>query len=133
MFLWYQIVPSLNLIFLPLFFTILILQASGLALIFASLSVKYRDFRIVVPYVLQVGLYVSPVAYISATIPEKYQFLYFLNPMASVIEGFRWCFFGNAFAPNWGNIAYSTLFSLTILFIGIRIFRAAESKFADVI
>ena len=133
MFIWYQIVPSWNLIFLPFFFLILILQASGLALFFASLNVKYRDFRIVLPFLLQVGLYASPVAYISATIPEKYQFLYFLNPMASVIEGFRWCFLGDSFNPQWGRVLYSLSISIVLFIMGIQFYRAAESKFADVI
>lgn len=131
MFVWYGVGISWNIIFLPIFLAIVILQGSGLALIFANMNVKYRDFRFVVPFLLQVGLYVSPVAYISATIPEKYQFIYFLNPIASVIEGFRWCFLGNDFYPQWYWVIYAFVLSLGLFSLGIQFFRAAESKFAD--
>jgi len=131
MFIWYGIPISWNVVFLPIFLVILILQAAGLALIFANLNVKYRDFRFVVPFLLQVGLYVSPVAYISATIPERYQFLYFLNPIASTIEGFRWCFLGSDFTPQWGWVLYAFALAAGVFTLGVHFFRAAESKFAD--
>lgn len=136
--LWYGIVPSWRLLFLPAFTMVAFLSALGAGLAFAALNVKYRDFRYVLPFVVQVGLYVSPVGYSSTLVPESYRWLYSLNPMVGVIEGFRWAVGGAGSADDipglyWPSILACVLVSLVLVFVGVRIFRRMEKQFADVI
>jgi lipopolysaccharide transport system permease protein len=134
---WYGVVPSANLVFLPLFILMAFIASFGVGLWLTSLNVKYRDFKHVVPFLVQIGLYLSPVGFTSAKaaeiIPEKFRILYYLNPMAGVIDGFRWCFFGDKMPLNWNGMFLSMGVVLFFLFIGIRTFRKMEKSFADLI
>ena len=134
---WYDVIPSANMVFLPLFIIMAFFTSFGIGLWLTSLNVKYRDFKHVVPFIVQIGLYISPVGFTSSTastiIPEKYRLLYYINPMAGVIDGFRWCFFGNRTPLNWNGILLSLVVTLFFLFIGIRTFRKMEKFFADLI
>lgn len=133
----YKIVPSFNLIFLPLFILMAFFASFGVGLWLTSLNVKYRDFKHVVPFLVQLGMYISPVGFTSEKaseiIPEKFRLLYYLNPMAGVVDGFRWCFFGEKASLNIYGIILSLVVTLFFLFIGIRTFRKMEKSFADLI
>lgn len=135
--LWYKVVPSVHLVFLPLFIIMAFFASFGVGLWLTSLNVKYRDFKHVVPFIVQLGLYISPVGFTSELaskiIPEKFRLLYYLNPMAGVIDGFRWCFFGEKLPLNWNGMFLSLAVTLFFLFIGIRTFRKMEKSFADLI
>ena len=130
---YYSIWPGLYLFALPVF-TLLALGASmGAGLWLAALNVEYRDFRHVVPFLVQFGLYVSPVGFTSAVVPEKWRLLYSLNPMVGVIDGFRWSISGGRaaiFIP--GLLVGSVVMSL-LLISGIWYFRRVERSFADII
>ena len=134
---WYKTVPSVNLIFLPLFILMAFLASFGVGLWLTSLNVKFRDFKHVVPFLVQIGLYISPVAFTSVKaatiIPEKFRLLYYLNPMAGVIDGFRWCFFGDKTPIYWNGMFVSLAVVIIFLLIGIRTFRKMEKSFADLI
>jgi len=134
---WYQTVPSINLVFLPLFIIMAFIASFGVGLWLTSLNVKFRDFKHVVPFLVQIGLYISPVAFASdkaaSIIPEKFRLLYYLNPMAGVIDGFRWCFFGDKMPIYWNGMFLSLVVIIIFLFIGIRTFRKMEKSFADLI
>lgn len=115
----------------PLFLLLVLMLCVGVGLWLSALTVKYRDFRIVVPFIVQFGMFISPVGYGSFIIPEKWQWLYFLNPMAGIIDGFRWAFFGETY-PNMGlSIAISIVLNLLILISGFLYFRKTERTFAD--
>ncbi|MCS5704685.1 ABC transporter permease [Synechococcus sp. FGCU-3] len=130
---WFQWWPTWRLLTLPLWVAIAFAASMGAGLWLASLNVQYRDFRYVVPFLVQFGLYVSPVGFSSAIVPEKWQLLYALNPMVGVIEGFRWAIIGKASAINpagfWLSMAIVALLAIT----GVRQFRRMEKRFADVI
>jgi lipopolysaccharide transport system permease protein len=130
---WYNFVPSWRIVTLPLFIGIAFAASMGSGLWLASLNVKYRDFRYIVPFIVQFGLYVSPVGFSSNIVPEKWRLLYSLNPMVGVIDGFRWAILGgdyNIYLPGF-------LLSLTLVMVsllsGIWYFRRMERTFADVI
>jgi lipopolysaccharide transport system permease protein len=130
---WYQWWPTWRLVTLPLWVAISFAASMGAGLWLASLNVQYRDFRYVVPFLVQFGLYVSPVGFSSAIVPEQWQLLYSLNPMVGVIEGFRWAIIGKASAINpagfWLSMGIVALLAIT----GVRQFRRMEKRFADVI
>ena len=134
---WYGIVPSINIFFLPLFIIMAFFASFGVGLWLTALNVKYRDFKHVVPFLVQLGLYVSPVGFLSEVaskiIPEKFRLLYYLNPMAGVIDGFRWCFFGDKTPIYWNGMFVSLAVIIIFLLIGIRTFRKMEKSFADLI
>ena len=134
---WYSVTPSANLVFLPLFIIMAFFASFGVGLWLTSLNVKYRDFKHVVPFMVQLGLYISPVGFTSEVaaqiIPEKFRMLYYINPMAGVIDGFRWCFFGNKVSVNVEGILLSLAVTLFFMYIGIRTFRRMEKSFADLI
>jgi lipopolysaccharide transport system permease protein len=130
---YYAYVPSWRILMLPVFIAIAFAASIGAGLFFASLNVKYRDFRFIVPFVVQVGFYISPVGYSSSLVPEKYRFLYSLNPMVGVIDGFRWSILGGASKLYLPGFALSLGLVLLMLVIGIVYFRKMERTFADVI
>jgi len=133
----YRTVPSINLFFLPLFIIMAFFASFGVGLWLTALNVKFRDFKHVVPFLIQIGLYLSPVGFTSdkasALIPEKFRMLYYLNPMAGVIDGFRWCFFGDKTPIYWSGMFISLAVIIIFLLIGIRTFRKMEKSFADLI
>ena len=132
MMVWYQYVPPLQIIaIIPL--TLLAgLVALGPGLILCSLNVTYRDFRIIVPFITQFGLYVSPVGFSSAIVPEKWRFLYECNPMVGVIDGFRWAVLNSIAFPS-RALCISLACALFFMLFGVKTFRYTERTFADVI
>jgi len=130
---WFQWWPTWRLLTLPLWVAIAFAASMGAGLWLASLNVQYRDFRYVVPFLVQFGLYVSPVGFSSAIVPAKWQLLYALNPMVGVIEGFRWAIIGKASAINPAGFWLSMTIVALLAIMGVRQFRRMEKRFADVI
>jgi lipopolysaccharide transport system permease protein len=131
--LWYQFLPSWRIILLPAFTLIAILAAVGPGLWITALNVKYRDFRYVIPFVVQLGFYVSPVGFSSSIVPEQWRLLYSFNPMVGVIDGFRWCLLGGQSAVDLPGLALSMLVGASFLLLGIRQFRTTEKTIADLV
>lgn len=130
---WYQWWPTWRLLTLPLWIAIAFAASMGAGLWLASLNVKYRDFRYIVPFIVQFGLYISPVGFSSAIVPAKWQLLYSLNPMVGVIEGFRWAILGRGAAVNLLGFGLSMAIVALLALSGVRQFRRMEKQFADVI
>ena len=131
--LWYGFAPDWRIIILPLFTVIAFAAAMGAGLWIAALNVKYRDFRYIIPFVVQIGLYVSPVGFSSSIVPENWRLLYSLNPMVAVIDGFRWAILSGNIQLYWPGFLVSLTLVLVILVTGIMYFRKMEKTFADVI
>ena len=129
---WYAWVPSWQILLLPIFVLFAVLASLGPSLWITALNVKYRDFRYIIPFIVQFGLYVSPVGFSSQVIPERWRLLYSLNPIVGVIDGFRWCILGEStlYLPGLATSA-----TVTVLFVwfGVRQFRRMEKNFADLI
>lgn len=132
MMLWYQFVPGVQFVLLPLFVVLAFLASLGPSLWMTSLNVKYRDFRYIVPFIVQFGLYISPVGFSSEVIPERWRLLYSLNPVVGVIDGFRWCILGEV-NFYWPGFAASLAVTSLFLWFGIRQFRKMERQFADIV
>jgi len=130
---WYNFIPSWRIITLPLFILIAFAASMGAGLWLASLNVQYRDFRYIVPFIVQFGLYISPVGFSSQIVPERWRLLYSLNPMVGVIDGFRWAILGNQSNLYLPGFFLSLLLVLLLLWSGIWFFRKMERSFADVI
>ncbi len=130
---WYNYVPSWRILMLPVFVAIAFAASMGAGLLFASLNVKYRDFGFIVPFIIQIGLYISPVGFSSNIIPEQYRLLYSLNPMVGVIDGFRWSILGGESKLYLPGFLLSLGLVLIMLLAGIVYFRKMERTFADVI
>jgi lipopolysaccharide transport system permease protein len=131
--LWYGFAPDWRIITLPLFTVIAFAAAMGAGLWIAALNVKYRDFRYIIPFVVQIGLYVSPVGFSSSIVPENWRLLYSINPMVGVIDGFRWAILKGNIQLYWPGFLLSLTLVLVILITGIMYFRKTEKTFADVI
>lgn len=129
----YGYLPDWRMVTLPLFLLLAWLSVAGAGLWFASLNVRYRDFRYVVPFVLQLGLYVSPVGFASSIVPEQWRLFYALNPMVGVIDGFRWALLRGGTELYWPGIMLSTVLSMLLLVSGLWYFRNTERVLADVI
>ena len=129
--LWYGVVPDWRIVALPLFLILAVAIAMGAGLWIAALNVQYRDFRYIIPFVVQFGLYVSPVGFSSAVVTEQWRLLYSLNPMVGVIDGFRWAILGSQL--YWPGVALSLALVLVIAITGFLYFRKVEKYFADVI
>jgi lipopolysaccharide transport system permease protein len=130
---WYNFLPAWHFLMLPAFIVIAFLSSLGPSLSITALNVKYRDFRYVIPFIVQMGLYLSPVGFTSNIIPEKWRLLYSLNPMVGVIDGFRWCILGNESALYLPGFGLSMGVTALLLWLGIRQFRRMETTFADFI
>lgn len=130
---WYGFAPNLRMLSLPLFVLVAFAAAMGAGLWLAALNVKYRDFRIIVPFVVQFGLYVSPVGFSSSIVPEQWRLLYSINPMVGVIDGFRWAILGGNSQLYWPGFLLSMILILVVLVTGIVYFRKTEKTFVDVI
>lgn len=130
---WYQYVPGWQIAALPVFLMLAILAALGPGLFVAGLNVKYRDFRYIVPFLVQLGLYVSPVGFSSGVVPEKWRLVYSLNPMVAIIDGFRWCLLGGERDIYVPGLGVGLLVIAALLWLGVRQFRRVERTFADVI
>jgi len=133
MMIYYKFAPGLNILFLPGFILLALLASLGPGLWVTALNVKYRDFRYVIPFVVQFGLYVSPVGFSSKVVPEKWRLLYNLNPMVGVIDGFRWCILGGESSIYWPGFAISLAIIVFFLWLGVTQFRKMEKSFADLI
>lgn len=131
--LWYGFLPDWRILALPLFVLIALAAAMGAGLWMAALNVKYRDFRYIIPFVVQFGLYISPVGFSSNVIPEQWRLLYSVNPMVGVIDGFRWAILGGNARFHWPGFTVSLCLVAVILVTGIMYFRKTERSFADVI
>ncbi|MBS1596759.1 MAG: ABC transporter permease [Bacteroidetes bacterium] len=127
---WYHFLPPIQILLLPLFIIMAFLCSFGVSLYITALNVKYRDFRYIIPFIVQFGLYISPVAVSSSVIPAKWRLLYSINPMVGVIDGFRWCILGDEkiYLPGF-LISWAVIFLFCI--IGVRYFRKTEKTFAD--
>jgi len=130
---YYRFYPTWNILMVPLFLFVALLTALGIGLYITSLNVKFRDFRYIIPFIIQLGLYISPVGFSSSVIPNEYRLLYSLNPMVGVIDGFRWAMLGGESQPYWPGFMISLGIMLFFLWLGIRTFRKMEKTFADMI
>lgn len=131
--LWYQYLPGWQILTLPFFIAIAFLASLGPGLWITSLNVKFRDFRYVIPFIVQFGLYVSPVGFSSSLVPEEWRLLYSLNPMVGVIDGFRWAILGEHSQLFIPSFFLSIAVIILLLWLGIRQFRQMEKRIADLI
>lgn len=130
---WYSFIPDWRILTLPLFILIAFAAAIGAGLWLAALNVEYRDFRYIVPFIVQFGLYISPVGFSSSIVPEKWRLLYSLNPMVGVIDGFRWAILGGESQLYWPGFTLSLALVVLLFISGVWYFRKMERRFADVI
>ncbi|MDR2527483.1 MAG: ABC transporter permease [Synergistaceae bacterium] len=127
----YGFAPPASFLFMPLFFVLATMAALGMGLWLSALNVKYRDFRHIVPFMVQFGIYISPVGFSSSVVPPRWRLLYSLNPMAGVIDGFRWCVHGTE--PYLPGLVLSVATSAFLFWSGVKFFRRTENFFADFI
>jgi lipopolysaccharide transport system permease protein len=130
---WYRYVPGWQVLLLPIFIALAFFASLGPGLWLTALNIKYRDVRYIIPFVVQIGLYISPVGFSSSVVPERWRLLYSLNPVVGIIDGFRWCILGpetSFYLPGFLLSAGVTMF---FVWLGIRMFRATERSFADLI
>jgi len=132
MMIWYRILPSWGILALPLFLLLAVLTALAVGLWLSALNVRYRDVGHAIPFLTQIWMFASPVAYPISVVPEKWRLLYSLNPMSGVIEGFRWALLGGQ-GPDFGLIVVSSVMVLVLLLPGIVYFKYTERTFADVV
>jgi homopolymeric O-antigen transport system permease protein len=130
---WYGFAPGWQIVTLPLFVLLAFGLALGFGLLLAALNVEYRDFRYVVPFIVQFGVFVSPIAFSTADVPEKWRTLYALNPLVGVIDGFRWSVLGGRVPLDGVALGLSAVVTLSMTGIGLWYFRRMEHGFADVI
>jgi lipopolysaccharide transport system permease protein len=130
---YYRYMPSWNIVFLPLFLLLALFASLGPGLWVTALNVKYRDFRYLIPFIIQLGLYASPVGFSSSVIPQRWRLLYSANPIVSVIDGFRWCILGGSSPIYWNGFLLSLAIVALFLWLGVSQFRKMERSFADVI
>lgn len=130
---YYRIYPDWRALFLPVVLLGVFLLSVGLGLWFSALNVRFRDFRYVIPFIVQFGLYITPVGFSSAIIPEKWRLAYFLNPMTGIVDCFRWSLLGGRTELWWPGVAIAVVLILIILWTGFLWFRKTELTFADVI
>jgi lipopolysaccharide transport system permease protein len=128
---WYRFAPPAVVIFLPLFVLLAFAASFAVGLWIGALMVKYRDFRIIVPCIVQFGLLISPVGFLSSVVPERFRLLYSLNPVVGVIDGFRWCVLGQPM--YWRGLIVSLAVTGFLVFTGLWYFRRTERSFADII
>lgn len=127
----YKIVPSANILFAPLFILLNVMAALAVGIWLSALTIRYRDFQHVVPFLVQFGLYATPVAYPASFVPGKYQFIYSLNPMAGVISGFRWSLFGGVFPYEQVYLACAII--LLLFVTSLFYFKSVEDVMADIV
>lgn len=128
---FYRFVPQWTIVSIPIFLFMTMVLALGTGFLISSLNVKYRDFQYIVPFIIQFGLYISPVGFNSDIVPQKWRILYALNPMVGIIDGFRWAFFGTKSDTLLISILSSAAITFILFFIGVWYFRKTEKTFAD--
>lgn len=133
MMVYYQFVPSINVFLIPLVLIQAGVTALGLGYLIAALNVKYRDFRYIIPFIVQMGLYISPVGFSSQIVPEQWRLLYSINPMVGVIDGFRWMILGDHTTLNMQGFYLSIGVSMLLFFVGLNYYSKTEKQFADTI
>lgn len=131
--LWYGFIPELRITTLPLFIIIAFATSFAAGLWIAALNVRYRDFRYVIPFIVQLGLYISPVGFASSIVPDNWRLIYSVNPMVGVIDGFRWAILGEPYQLYWPGLILSLFIIFIFMTTGIFYFRKTEKSFADVI
>lgn len=131
--LWYGFLPTWRIILLPVFVLLAMLASLGPSLFVTALNVKYRDFRYIIPFIVQFGLYISPVGFSSSVVPEKWRLWYSLNPVVGAIDGFRWCLLGKNSPLELKYFLVSLATTTLFLWLGISYFRSTERTFADLI
>jgi lipopolysaccharide transport system permease protein len=130
---WYRFVPEWQILLLPAFVAVAFGTSLGLGLWITALNVKYRDFRYVIPFIVQLGLYVSPVGFSSNIVPDQWRLLYSLNPMVGVIDGFSWCILAGQSRLYLPGFFLSLAVAALFLWLGLHRFRQMEKSFADLI
>jgi lipopolysaccharide transport system permease protein len=130
---WYLFLPDWRIVLLPLFIFLALFSSIGPSLWITSLNVKYRDFRYIIPFVVQFGLYISPVGFTSSVVPQSWRLIYSLNPIVGVIDGFRWCLLRGNSELYMPGLAASITVTAFFLWFGVRQFRKLERSFADLI
>ena len=130
---WYRFAPGWQIAVLPAFVLLAFVASIGPALWITALNVRYRDFRYVIPFIVQFGLYISPVGFSSSVVPEQWRLLYSLNPMVGIIDGFRWCLLGGQAQLYPPGLVAGVAVAAFFFWFGIRRFRKAEASFADLI
>src|ERR1700733_776886 len=130
---WYRFLPDWRIVALPVFLLLAFFSSVGPSLWITSLNVKYRDFRYVIPFIVQFGLYISPVGFSSSVVPEQWRLLYSLNPIVGVIDGFRWCILRGQSQLYLPGLLASVAVIAFFLWFGVRQFRKTERTFADLI
>ena len=130
---WFRFLPDWRILLLPAFILLGVLASLGPALLMTAMNVKYRDFRYVIPFVLQFGLYVSPVGFSTKVVPAQWRLLYSLNPAVGVIDGFRWCLLGGQAHLYLPGFALSLAVVAAFLWAGVAYFRRTERTFADLL
>ncbi len=129
---YYGVLPTMHVVFLPAFFLLTFAAAMAVSVWLSALHVRYRDVGYVIPFLVQIWMFISPVAYPSSLVPEQWRFLYGLNPMAGVIEGFRWALFGQGHPPDIA-VGLSVVVTLVVLLGGLFFFQKTEETFADIV
>ena len=130
---YFQYVPDIRILLMPFFLVMAFITAYGFTVWFCALNVRYRDFRYIIPFVVQFGLYISPVGFSSSIVPDEWRLIYSLNPMVGVIDGFRWSILGRDVAIYWPGFILSMILITTVAIFGLMYFRKTEKSFADVL
>ncbi len=133
MMIWFRFLPDWHIVFLPFFILLSLGSALGIGLWLSALNVEYRDFRYIIPFIVQFGLYVSPVGFSSSIVPAKWRLLYSLNPVVGVIDGFRWSILRGQTVLWWPSLVMCIGFTLLLCVTGLWYFRKMEKTFADLI
>lgn len=126
---WFQFTPSWHIVFLPFFVLLVFCCAMGAGLYLTAVNVKYRDFRYIIPFIIQFGLYITPIGFSSAVVSDKWHLLISLNPMTGIINGFRWCLLGDPLDIN--SLLISIIIIIALMMLGVMYFRKMEKSFAD--
>lgn len=132
-FAWCAFLPPWQIVFLPFFVALTLILALGAGLLLAALNVEYRDFRYIIPFVIQFGIFVCPIAFTTADVPAAWRLIFSLNPFVGIIDGFRWCLLGQTLELDVRAVCLSLIMSAGFLWAGVTYFRRTERRFADVI
>ncbi|MHC9544286.1 MAG: ABC transporter permease [Vulcanimicrobiota bacterium] len=128
-----RFIPAWTIIFLPLFLLQITIISLGLTYLISAMNARYRDFRYILSFIIQFGVYISPIGFCSSLVPEKWRIIYSLNPLVGVIDGFRWCISGNSSFIYIPGILTSLTVTMILFVVGVRYFRSVENSIADVI
>lgn len=128
---FFKIKPTISILFFPLFILMILTLCVGTSFWLSALTVKYRDFRIIVPFIIQFGMFLAPVGYGTFLIPDEFKLIYFLNPIAGIIDGFRWSLFGISYPYFPISLGFSVVITISLLISGFLYFRSVERYFAD--